>query len=100
MKDKIIAVPTQEISEIVQKRLFELGYYWETDDRNVRAYPNNYYGINSYIRICNDGELYYANRKCYFETHRGEHEEITIYDLYQMKPVNNSVVLTTEDGQK
>jgi len=101
MKDKIIAIPTQEISEIVQKKLFELGYYWDCHKSKIQTSPNNNYRENTYLQICKNDELVYADREYYFEDDSDEDVvEIDMYDLYQMKPINDSVVLTTEDGQK
>ena len=97
-KIPVIAVPTQEISEIVQKKLFELGYRWVYGgDIEVREMQ---YGKEEYIAIHNDKTLMHNVQVCYLEDHKDIFYEITMYDLYQMEAEEKKVSIKIEVNGK
>ena len=84
MKTKVIAVPTQEISKIVQEKLFELGYEWPDDKKKITVYPNRCYGISACFFIYpKEAYLMCGSRPKNWD----DEQEITLYDLWQMKPL-------------
>lgn len=85
-KTKVIAVPTQEISKIVQEKLFELGYTWGHHRGQISSYdPANVFGKEAYIALYHNKYLRCNTKNFYINPHSEDYEEITMYDLFQMK---------------
>ena len=100
MKTKVIAVPTEEIRRIVQEKLFELGYKWYWGGKNYSDFSSiTDNSENTYIAFYNDKILTGNYRKHYLEEYKDKFEEITMWDLYQMEPIKDTVKLTSEKGE-
>lgn len=95
---KIIAVPTQEISEIVQKRLFELGYEWESLGKIFNDVPVRYEDKKAFISIEKNKTLKYDSIDFYVD-YPHDFKEITMYELYQMKLEENVEVTVKVNGK-
>jgi len=95
MKKKVIAIPTQEISMIVQEKLFELGYEW-CDGKIFKKYPVENHGKETYLCLNEDKLLTYCD-KSYLEENSDDYEKITMHDLFQME--SDTIELTTKDGE-
>lgn len=93
MKDKIIAIPTQKISSIVQQKLFDLGYQWCNGETSIDNNPNQKYKHNAYINLGNKN-MAYGSRYFYLVESAEYYIEITMYDLFQME--TDKVSITCE----
>ena len=84
---KVIAVPTEKISKLVQKELFNLGYRWNPDNREYFAYVVEEHETRGYIIMNKDGSLANAPKK-FVSERKKEYKEISMYDLFNTeKPV-------------
>jgi len=97
MKEKVISIPTWEISGIVQEKLFELGYKWRNDRKTFFDIPVEIYGKKTYLSLNEDKTIRYCYRDLCLKECPERYEEITMYDLYQMK--SDTIELTTKDGE-
>jgi len=94
---KVIAIPTQEISMIVQEKLFELGYEWLSKNKTFFKYPVDDNGKETYICLHEEKKLSHCNRDYYLKEFPEIYEEITMYDLFQMK--SDTIELTNKNGE-
>lgn len=87
LNNTFIAVPTQELSEIVQRRFFELGVGWEEPyGMTVCSDPTDSH--KEYACIVFEGnKIEYATRD-YCISDLG-YREITLHDLWNAKPVQD-----------
>ena len=94
---KFIAVPTQELSEIVQKRaLFVLGYIWcGGRESSVSVEPTRVFGIEACIVFTDDGRISYSSIGEYC---KNSECEINFRDLWKMEPVKKKPTKITIDN--
>jgi len=95
MKEKVISIPTQEISRIVQEKLFELGYTW----CGKKIFLYLYCDKETYLCLNENKMLGYCSSNWCLKRYPNEHEEITMYDLFQMEKESDTIELTTKDGE-
>lgn len=99
MNDKIISVPTQEISEIVQKKLFNLGYSWLYYDKDLMNVQFNY-GTDTYICITANGIIGYGRLTDYINSLDRKYDIIDLNDLWHMKPFKKNNLSIKINGKE